>query len=247
MPNVPQPLWLVGECFLRATTHPQFVTEDQLLALLRSGVCPAPLSIRPGLGVDSVSWNALRMVLGKEPEISFEGEPPIPVPRRSILKHSVDNVVIGDATTDGNDFRAQLLVPNDTEMFRDHTADQQHVPGMLLIEAAIQLITWATSRLTEPLPAQPSRYAVMHTCAFDFRRFVFPLPATLTGSLEPDGEPEAERIPLRSTVTVTQNDRVCSRLAIRLHAFDPAHIFAVEHSQALTALSAASNRHGALA
>jgi len=245
MPRTPRPLWLVGESFLRATTHPEFATEDQLLAHLRTDSPPAPLTIRPGLGVDTVSWDALRMALGKEPEITFDGEPPIPVPRRSILKHSVDNVVIGDAATDGANFRAQLLVPNDTEMLRDHTADQQHVPGMLLIEAAIQLVTWATTQLTEPLPSQAPRYAVMHTCAFDFRRFVFPLSTTLTGSLEPDGEPEDERIPLRSTVTVTQNDRVCSSLAIRLHAFDPAHIFAVEHSQALTVLSAASNRVGA--
>ena len=79
----------------------------------------------------------------------------------------------------------------------------------------------------------------MHSCDFSFRRFVFPLPAALSGTLEPDGEPEAERIPLRSTITITQNGRVCSRLTWRLHAFDRAHIFAVEHSQALTALAAA--------
>jgi len=243
MPRI-SPLWLVGESFLRATTHPEFITEDQLLARLRADSPPTPLTIRPGLGVDTLSWNALRMVLGKDTEIVFDGEPPIPVPRRSILKHCVDNVVIGDAATDGSNFRAQLLVPNGTEMMLDHTADQQHVPGMLLIEAAIQLVTWATTQLTKPLPGQPPRYAVMHLCAFDFRRFVFPLPTTLTGSLEPDGKPEDERIPLRSTVVVSQNDRVCSRLSIRLHAFDPAHIVAVEHAQALTALSAASSRPG---
>ncbi|AEM89006.1 AfsA-related hotdog domain-containing protein [Streptomyces violaceusniger] len=244
MPSDPQSLWLIGESFHRATVHPQFVTQDQLLTRLRTEQPPVPLIVRPGLGIDPVSWHDLRMILGKEIDVTFEGEPPLAVPRRHVLKHCVDNVVIGDAAVDGNAFRAQLVVPNDTEMLRDHSADQQHVPGLLLIEAATQIVTWAAAQLTEPLPGQPPRYAVMHACDFDFRRFVFPLPATLTGTLEIDGEPQKERIPLRSTVTVTQNGRVCSRLGLRLHAFDRTCIFAVEHSQALATLADASGIPG---
>ncbi|MFF4948552.1 AfsA-related hotdog domain-containing protein [Streptomyces chattanoogensis] len=225
--------YLVGESFPRSTCHPNVQTVDQLIAELRAGA--PPMLIRPGLGLDVATWEWVKQQAAKKAacgQVVFDGAPAVPVARRTVLKHASDNVVIGNAGTDGDRFRCELVIANDSELMRDHTADQQHVPGMLLIEAAIQAITWAVTELTTPLPGQGDRYAVMHACEFAFHRFVFPLPAVLEGQLEPNGKPEAERIPLKSTVTIWQARRECSTLTVKLNAFDPSHIFAVEHAQA---------------
>ncbi|MFI1202665.1 AfsA-related hotdog domain-containing protein [Streptomyces sp. NPDC020883] len=225
--------YLVGESFHRSTCHPDVQTVDQLVEELRTDA--PPMLIRPGLGLDIATWEWVKQQAAQKAtsgQVAFDGSPAVPVARRVVLKHASDNVVIGNASTDGDRFRCELVIANDSELMRDHTADQQHVPGMLLIEAAIQAITWAVAKLTTPLPGQGDRYAVMHACEFAFHRFAFPLPAVLEGQLEPNGKPEDERIPLKSTVTIWQVGRQCSTLTVRLDAFDPSHIFAVEHAQA---------------
>ncbi|MGW1072087.1 AfsA-related hotdog domain-containing protein [Streptomyces sp. NPDC002537] len=237
----PRILWVVGESFSRATVHPQIVTARQLRDRLARYV-PEPdarPTVVPGLGIDENTWADLceRMPEADAvPADTTHRHPPRPVPRHRVLKHAQDNVLIGDARAADGRFSARLTVPNETEMIRDHTADQQHVPGMLLIEACTQLVTWAVPELVAPLPGQGDRYAVMHGLETDFERFVFPLPAELDGTLRVTGPPEDHRIPLAAEVTIRQSGRVCVNCRVRLHAFDPAHIFAIEHAQAMRTL-----------
>jgi hypothetical protein len=228
--------WVVGESFQHASVQPDFTTAAQLRDRLRHRPPDQdnPLRIRPGLGVDDTEWSDLASELLKAygAAVLPEGRPPTAVPRHSVLKHSRDNVLIGDAHVEGDAFQAQLAVVNDTEMLRDHTADQQHVPGMLLIEASIQLVTWAVSEIWLPPPGHPPYYAVMHASAFEFSRFVFPLPTLLTGTFTRTGPAEDDKIPLRAEVRVRQAGQDCSRVGIDLHAFRPALVFAIEDGQA---------------
>ncbi|MFJ2745722.1 AfsA-related hotdog domain-containing protein [Streptomyces sp. NPDC087440] len=238
-PNPSSVHWLIGESFHRAACNPELLTLASLMATLRSAPPPAdsPLRLRPGLGVDVSTWEQLGEEVAKAGHpVRLEGEPPRPVARHLVLKQNPANVVIADAHFDRNGFGAELVVPNQTELLLDHTADQQHVPGMVLIEAAIQLVTWAVTHHQPAPPHLPSRYGVMHGCDFSFRRFVFPVPAQLTATFTPTGPPEPEKIPLRADVTVHQAGRVCSRLTLHLHAFYPEHVFDVESHQAVTTL-----------
>lgn len=235
-------VWVVGESFARAAVQPQIETAAGLVRSLR--VAPpsaqAPVTLRPGLGVDDVEWSALCQRLVKEygDAVLPVGEPPRPVSRHRVLKHARDNVLVGDARLDADgSFAAWLSVANETEMLRDHTADQQHVPGALLIEAVLQLVTWAVGEKIPPTgPSRDDPYAVMHHTAYDFRRFVFPLPAQLTGRLEQSGPAEPGKVPLRAEVSVWQARRECSTATVALHAFDPQLIFGAEDSQARTML-----------
>ncbi|MFJ2157282.1 AfsA-related hotdog domain-containing protein [Streptomyces sp. NPDC087856] len=235
LPRPPQQ-WVVGESFQHASVQPDFTTAAQLRDRLRRQPPDQdnPLRIRPGLGVDDTEWGDLTSELLKTYGTSVlpEGRPPTAVPRHSVLKHSRDNVLIGDAHVEGDTFQAQLAVVNDTEMLRDHTADQQHVPGMLLIEASIQLVTWAVSEIWLPPAGHPPYYAVMHASAFEFSRFVFPLPTRLTGTFTRTGPAEDDKIPLSAEVLVHQAGQDCSRVRIDLHAFRPALVFAIEDGQA---------------
>ncbi|WP_035799008.1 AfsA-related hotdog domain-containing protein [Kitasatospora mediocidica] len=244
--STPQTLWVVGESFSRATVHPHLVTARQLREQLAAGPFPpdhAPIVI-PGLGIDEHTWAELREAVTKAGARLADGphrDTPRPVARHRVLKHAQDNVLIGDAHAADGRFRARLSVANDTEMIRDHTADQQHVPGMLLIEACTQLVTWAVGELVGTPAGQGPRYAVMHGLDLDFAKFVFPLPTDLDGTLTATGPPEEQRVPLEGVVTVRQAGRICSTCRVRLHAFDPTHIFAIEHAQAIRTLERAGS------
>ncbi|MGA5134807.1 AfsA-related hotdog domain-containing protein [Streptomyces olivoreticuli] len=243
----PRILWVVGESFARAAVHPQVVTARELRDRLARHT-PEPgarPTVVPGLGIDENTWADLCESLAEaDARPADTHRPPRPVPRHRVLKHAQDNVLIGDARAADGRFGARLTVPNETEMIRDHTADQQHVPGMLLIEACTQLITWAVAELIVPPVGHGDRYAVMHALETDFERFVFPLPAELDGTLRVTGPPEGHRVPLAAEVTIRQSGRVCVSCRVRLHAFDPAHIFAIEHAQALRTLERSAHPAG---
>ncbi|SEG95440.1 A-factor biosynthesis hotdog domain-containing protein [Nonomuraea solani] len=232
--------WVIGECFTRATVQPRLTTAARLRERLRAErpSVDEPLRLRPGLGVDPGEWSDLCDDLAKRygDAVLPQGEPASAVPRDRVLKHARDNVVVGDAWAEGECFSGWLAVANDTEMIRDHTAEQQHIPGMLLIEAAIQLVTWAVSELYPVDADRPPYYAVMHGCSFEFHRFAFPLPTRLHGRIFPSGEVEEGKIPLRAEAEIEQAGQVCGAARFELHAFDPELVFAIEDGQAASAL-----------
>ncbi|GAA3592816.1 hypothetical protein GCM10022419_089680 [Nonomuraea rosea] len=223
-------VWVVGECFGAATQLPDVMTVGELYDRLTSGP-PRALRVRAGLGVDATAWEGLRAVAGDE--VEFGDPPPRTVFRHRVVKRAQDNVLISEPVVTGGIAAAELVVPNDSELIRDHTAERHHVPGMLLIEASIQLLTWLVDETVPPTADGTRRYAVMHACRFDFHRFVFPFPVRLRAWLEPAGPATAERIPLTGRAEVEQAGRGCAECAFDLHAFDPRHIFEIEHTQAL--------------
>ncbi|MFR9676602.1 AfsA-related hotdog domain-containing protein [Streptomyces sp. TR06-5] len=237
-------IWVVGESFARATVQPELETAAGLMRSLRETPPDGrrPVTMRPGLGVDEVEWSTLCQQLVKEHGAGVlpVGEPPRPVSRHGVLKHQAGNVLVGDARIDaGGAFTGWLSVANDTEMLRDHTADQQHVPGMLVIEAVLQLVTWAVGEHVPPGERGEAPYAVMHGVDLDFRKFVFPIAARLSGELKPAGEVHEGKVPLVSEVSVWQAGRECSTARVRLHAFAPRMVFAVEEGQVRGALERA--------
>lgn len=231
--------WVVGECFGQAAENAEVITPGHLLDLLASGSgTPGSLDLSPGLGIDSITWDHLRDTVstgGLADRIRFHGEPPRPVPRHTVVKKGQDNVLIGDARVLGdnsdNTAAANLLVPNHTELILDHTAERQHVPGLLLIDAAVQLVTWATTELFPPGNGGPPRYAVIRGCGFSFERFVFPLPTELSVRLSQSGPTRADRVPLTADVEIHQNGQLTTRGHFEFNAFDPASIFAIERDQ----------------
>ncbi|SFT35606.1 A-factor biosynthesis hotdog domain-containing protein [Actinopolyspora lacussalsi subsp. righensis] len=230
-------VWVVGDCFARFTGNENVMTTSEVSRWVRSHAEPdvRGVVLHPALGVDRTMWRELARTVsraGLEQVVLPEGAPAEPVGRHTVLKQQQDNVLIGEPHVSGNEVAGALLVPNDTEMLRDHTADQQHIPGMLLIEAVTQLITWAVGETVPPIADGTPRYAVMHHLRTEFHRFVFPLPAVLRARLTRDGEATDERVPLTARVDIEQAERVTTVCEIELNAFDPNAVFTVEAGQA---------------
>jgi hypothetical protein len=86
-------------------------------------------------------------------------------------------------------------------MVQDHTAERQHLPGMLLMEASCQMIIAVTGRFLASRGVTDAYYTVMHHFEIDFRRFVFPLPAQLPLTFDEMGDLTGgpDRIPFAVT------------------------------------------------
>ena len=245
MVSSPERMWIVGDSFRRATT-PQLRPIGAFLGDLARGRFDgvAGLRLTAGLGLDEDDWAGLRRAVharGLADRVQIDDAALRRVDRHTVHKQRDENVVIGHPrAVDLDRYEADIIFSDGTELLADHTADRQHVHGMLLIEAMIQLTTAAVAASAPPSPGNPRRYAVMHGCRFEFGRFVFALPATVSVRLVAAGEATAERVPLSAELSVVAAGRVVTTGRFDLNAFDPAHIFAVEDGQARKTIAAAT-------
>jgi hypothetical protein len=238
--------WVVGESFESSECHPEILQISKLISDVRQGTydqMPA-IHLRVGQGVARAEWEMLGDLIatrGLIDRVSL-GEPPSePLARQSVLKHDQRNVLISSPRRlpDGR-YESDLVIPDHSEMMLDHTADQQHVPGMLLIEAAIQMVTATVTDFVPVIAGQPDPYAVMHGCEFKFERFVFPLPATVILQILQTGDVSEDLTPLTADAEFIQSGRVTSSAHIDLHAFAPSTIFYIENAQACRMLAGIS-------
>jgi hypothetical protein len=251
-PALPPVLWVVGPDFAASRSHPTTVTVERLL----SGR-PTAARVRPGFGISPQQWQDLATSIAHSPRaalLHLEGAPEAGVDAARVLKHDPRNVLITDPLrADGRDhqtstgtmaFDAGLAVPDGTEMILDHTIGQRHVPGMLIIEAMIQLVTAAVPRCL-PAAGADDWIGVMHGCSFSFSHFTFPITARLHAALRVTGGASTDRVPMTAEVTLCQAHRETAVGLFALNAFSSARISEIERSQEAGALDRAARVEGA--
>ncbi|WP_369172837.1 AfsA-related hotdog domain-containing protein [Streptomyces sp. R28] len=234
-----------------------------------------PAVLAPGQGIDARQWAELtaqvrRRGLPQGPHLT--SGPAEPADPAEVLKLRRPNVLLSEVREDGPlRYAADLVVTDGTEMILDHTAERQHLPGLLLMEACCQMIIAVTRRFL--VGHGHEHYAVMQHFDIDFRRFVFPLSAELVLSIDAYGDESAghdgrgarhdsrgtghdgrdtghdgrdagadcDRMPFEVTIDIVQGAKTCARAHWRYRAFRPATVFAAEARQAAAALTAATS------
>lgn len=163
-------------------------------ALLASGRVTRPVVVGQGLSAEQ-----LREVDG-----------PVPAPPHLTHKEHQKNVMIGEPIRTGDDaFAVDLVVDERVEVLEDHLTGQ-HIPAIVLTEAARQTWTAVTERF---LLADHGGRFVIDSLSSVFRRYVFPLPATLHYRLVHRHSTAVEEV-FRCVVTVQQ----CGRVAAEFEA-----------------------------
>ncbi|PDP86632.1 hypothetical protein CQJ94_15150 [Glycomyces fuscus] len=234
-------LWVVGDGFPTPRLHPEIRTYREVLHALRTGELSEGYLL-PSLGVGPRDWEYLEQVVaqaGRSRTVFLDAPPPPPLPRAEVLKTIQENVVIARPRVSGHTVECDLVVSDGNEIMHDHTAERQHLPGMLLIEAGIQATTWATRALYPAGEGRLPPYPVMHGCAFDFERFLFWLPVTVRVTLVPGGSVSEDRRLLRAEVSYLQREHVAATGRFSFHAFDPPGIHRIEQKQARTVIASA--------
>lgn len=239
----PEVLFVVADRFDGFAANPSVTT---IAAATRSvagggGGNSRPVELRPGIGVDDADWAKLRAVIDEHDSrraFKLADPPPVRLAPSSALKDQQKNVLLGNLRDHGpRAFRADLVFSSDTEMVLDHTAERQHIPGLLLMEACTQMLGAATERFLRRHRPGSSFYSVMQHFDIDFRNFLFPLPAYLELTVEEWGE-EADRIPFAVTIDIHQGETLCARAHWRYRAFLPDQLWKIEAARAKRAIDA---------
>ncbi|MFI6770745.1 AfsA-related hotdog domain-containing protein [Streptomyces sp. NPDC050355] len=214
-----------------------FAENEGVLTLSQAHLLTEPATLTPGLGIGPEQWaDLVRRHNGTEMRIS--GAPPRPVDRTELMKLHQANVLLGDLQRTGHRaYRAELITPDNTEMIQDHSAQRQHIPGMLLMEVCCQFLIAATRRHLAELWPGVEYHAVMQHFDLEFQHFAFPLPAQLMLTIDRTEEQLDDRIPFEITIELHQSNRRCLYAHWRCQAMRSVPLFKAEARQAIRALA----------
>lgn len=241
LPPFDERMWVVGESFAPAATlHPYLWTAAQLLhALDNRSWTGSRVRLAAGLGIDPATWTHLwAQIRARELTSVFapDRSPATAVAPHLVMRRRPQDVVIGAARrVSDHEAEAELIVPDGHHFLRLDPVNWQHVPGILLVEAAIQLMTWGAVQL--PVTAGPGRLPVQQACRADYQRFVFPIATRLRLDLRLTDPAGPDRIPFTGIVEVCQAGRSAARITFDARVFDQQSILAIEHSKAAATIT----------
>lgn len=177
---------LVGERFATFAANEDVATVNRFIGNVRSGLyddLPQPVRLAVGQGVDASDWEVIAAELTRRGLLARFRLPAVPVVVAAPLVHkrSPENVMLADARRRGPlRMAARLCLSDMNEMVQDHVTGQ-HVAGMVLIEAARQLIQLSNHEL---VVADDDAHAfVLCSLAASFEGYVFPLGVDLECAL----------------------------------------------------------------
>ncbi len=239
-------LVLVGERFTAFAEAEGVQTVNRFIASVRAGQHDATegLVIRAGQGIDGTDLSTVRTALTvrglldrfRLPSESNTVSPTV------VHKHREANVLLADLRQAAeNRYAARLRLADDNELIVDHLTGT-HIQGMVLIEAARQLMLAVTEEFV--LPTMPERewVYVMSTLDTRFERCVFPVGVDLELTFTPVPGRGAGRPSFDATVTISQAGAVAAVCRSEYRLFDRRALDRCERQQAAAAIAAEAPR-----
>jgi hypothetical protein len=193
----------------------------------------------PSLGVGPLDWDHLAdriAAAGLVGSVTLAAPPPRPVARTEVSLPAQEDVVVAAPRAEGGTVEFALVVAEGNRIMRDHGRGRQ-LPGQLLVEAALQGITWAARELYPGERDRPPAQPVLHGFGFEFHRPLFWLPVTVRVALSETGPADTLRRPLNAEIAYVQRDRVCARGHVAFRACDPGAARDAESAQSRTVIT----------
>jgi hypothetical protein len=234
-------IWIVGDRFGAFADHDGvrtvsgFVRDLRAISGDRSG-----LRVRLGQGIGEHERAYLAEAierLGLRDRVRIVDDVPVAAGRELVHKHRGSNVLLEDVHAIGDEFHAGLRVTSDNELLQDHESTG-HVPGIVVVEAARQMIL-AVMELRYCRGPADDWTMVWDDLDVRFASFLFPLPAEVRCELVDPGRARAvpDRVRCAGRVVITQAGREVAAARITCTAFPARRLAAVEHSRGDRALA----------
>ncbi|MGW5053097.1 AfsA-related hotdog domain-containing protein [Actinokineospora sp. NPDC004072] len=207
-------LHLVGERFAAFAANPGVATVNRFIGNIRGGLyddLPDPVRIGAGQGVDASDWAVVAAELGRRGLLDGFHLPAVPVVVAADLVHkrSQENVMLADARRRGPErLAARLCLSDMNELVLDHVTGQ-HVAGMVLIEAARQLMHLANHEL---VVEDNAHSFVLCSLAAAFDGYVFPLGVDLECALTRLETSKPARLDYCAEVLISQGGETRARV-----------------------------------
>ncbi|RKS05766.1 hypothetical protein DFP74_1378 [Nocardiopsis sp. Huas11] len=163
--------------------------------------------------------------------VTLAAAPPRPVARTEVSVAAQEDVVVAAPAADGATVEFALAVAEGNRVLRHHGARSRQLPGQLLVEAALQGVTWAVRELYPPGRERPPVQPVLYGFGFEFHRPLFWLPVSVRITLSETGPSSGGRRPLNAEIAYLQQGRTCARGHVGFQACDPRSVRDTEAAQ----------------
>jgi hypothetical protein len=156
--------------------------------------------------------------------------------QKSVHKHKASNVLVSPPAIVGNNFfHSSIHIQSQCAELSDHTTGQ-HIQGMIIIEAARQLLLAACENYLLKEESKGKCYFVITNINTNYINFIFPLSAEIY--LEVSNLNKTKKgvvLSGNSISTFFQNEIKASEVTINFSAYERSYIFARESSLANSA------------
>jgi A-factor biosynthesis hotdog domain len=231
-------LLVVGDKFEGFTRDKtDVVTFTDFAQLVWSKKLPPSCDIWLGQGIEHDRLSGLLVLLDERPrivnwdQILDQGRPSH---QASVHKVRRENVLItGPRKLDESRFEAWLAMQDSGELLGDHMTGQ-HIQGMVLIEAARQMMLSVSEHFL--LAQRPNGYYfVLNSMDIEYKQFVFPLPTRLSHEITLKQPGKGDSLKATCETAFLQNDAPVARVQIQYAAYAKEFIGEKEAKSAIDA------------
>lgn len=152
--------------------------------------------------------------------------------QRKVHKHYSSNVMISPPVNLGAScFTSELHLQSDCEELSDHTTGQ-HIQGMILVEAARQMMLSVSENFLLTEEIKGNAYFVLHNVNIVFKNFMFPADAEIRFIASNIKHKKGGSMHAESITTFFQNDIEMAEVSIDFTAYDQNYISTKENAMA---------------
>jgi len=152
--------------------------------------------------------------------------------QRKVHKHYSSNVMISPPLNLGAScFTSELHLQSDCEELGDHTTGQ-HIQGMILVEAARQMMLSVSENYLLKDGIKGNAYFVLHNINIAFKNFMFPANADIRFIASNIEHKKSGSMHAESMTTFFQNGIEMAEVSIDFTAYDQNYIAAKENAMA---------------
>lgn len=238
---------VVGERFTGfARENPEVITLPELERMLNEGGLPSDVTLVIGQGVQDERLQrvrervgslepAMRVTLELDPRASQRADP------RLAHKAHGHNIMIStpEQVVEGELYTASLLLDDGCAEMSDHVTGQ-HLQGMVLIEAARQMLLAVTERYFLQDRDNRSHYFVLNQLDTSFHAFGFPLGVEIQHQILSRQEGKRGSLSFETKTRLLQGGELLTEVRMRFSVYDAAFLSTREAAKAREAIE----RHG---
>ncbi|AVT31630.1 hypothetical protein C6361_21530 [Plantactinospora sp. BC1] len=236
--NPMQRMLVVGDRFATSTNRPDVRGLSQFLAELRGGRYDDPQERRQiilGQCLDGTARERIEQELSRR---GLTGRITIPDRQRDVVhpsrvhKRRQENVLLADVERiEPERFRARLSIDVDNELVLDHVSGW-HVSGMVINEAARQMILAVTEGFYAAERSGPGLQYLLHSWTTRFDRFLFPVDATVLYTVDRLDARRPDRLRFDVSVDIVQNGARAAQCTMTFSAMNATSFTAIEKRMA---------------
>ncbi|MCP3139695.1 AfsA-related hotdog domain-containing protein [Pyxidicoccus xibeiensis] len=243
-PNV---LHVVGERFTGfASENPEVITLPELERLLQEQGLPGDTTLIVGQGIPDERLRRLQAHLERLPErmrATLVADPRAlsRAEARLVHKRSEHNIMITapEQVVEGERYVSSLVLDERCAEMSDHQTGQ-HIQGMVLMEAARQMILAVTERYFLRDSGQRPSYFVLNQLEATYHSFGFPLGMDVEYHGVRRKESKGGSLTCEAKVCFVQGGELLTEVTIRFAVYDAAFLSSREAKKARQALARAT-------